>query len=683
MVEYIDNILCIEGGFLYNIANIMSKSTYDKLTRLDKQLVRRRGCKGTPSLLDWERLPMRFRLPIIEKYGNPYELNKTNPLEKFIEPDPQAAAYYSTFKLENGNNLPIGKQIEYRTNSEILNAIHKMMVKQKLRKSVTGGRLGNMWSKASEHVNSLDTKRYKFNLPTHWRKLKDSKYKPFAEHGYSALVHKGYGNDNSRKVNDILESLIVSLACLPNKPFNTGEAGVLEYYYQFIGRSIDIVDIKTGEMFEPSDFTNKGVPITISESTVWNYINDPKNKLIIERQRHGAHDFNLSHKPHHHRHLPVFSGSKITLDDRDINHTVMPNGKRVKAYYSFDVMSGAIIGFSHSADKDAQLYINCIKSMFQFLDNNDLGIPMEMEVEHHLVNNFKDGLMKAEVVFPFVRWCNAGNSQEKYAERLIGIKKYSTEKRNNGNVGRHYSKLSSNRVVLKKIYDAENDNYKEAKASLEEIIANDVAEINEYNNTLHKNQEKYPGMTRIEVFLNHANPDMSKISKPNLVKYIGDKTQTSIRRNMYVTVQYQKYQLSSSDVVKNLKPNNNKVEAYYLHDEDWTIGKVYLFQGDQYIDTCEPVEQYNQARAEWTDEDAVKIENQREYIKSFDESLKTDTAEKYQKIQIIKNTDYKEEVVPVLVIDEPMEDPANEFEELMRIHNETRLERKQRAIENI
>ena len=73
------------------------------------------------------------------------------------------------------------------------------------------------------------------------------------------------------------------------------------------------------------------------------------------------------------------------------------------------------------------------------------------------------------------------------------------------------------------------------------------------------------------------------------------------------------------------KPNNNKVQAYYLYDEDWTVPKVYLFQGDQYIDTYEPVEQYNQARAAWTDQDTIKMENQREYIKSFDDSFKTDT----------------------------------------------------------
>lgn len=42
----------------------------------------------------------------------------------------------------------------------------------------------------------------------------------------------------------------------------------------------------------------------------------------------------------------------------------------------------------------------------------ELRPPAEVEVEHHLVNNFADGLIRAGVVFPFVRWCNPGNSQE-------------------------------------------------------------------------------------------------------------------------------------------------------------------------------------------------------------------------------------------------------------------------------
>ena len=49
-------------------------------------------------------------------------------------------------------------------------------------------------------------------------------------------------------------------------------------------------------------------------------------------------------------------------------------------------------------------------------------MPAQVEVEHHLVNNFADGLMKAGVVFPFVRWCNPGNSQEKRAEHEMCIR---------------------------------------------------------------------------------------------------------------------------------------------------------------------------------------------------------------------------------------------------------------------
>lgn len=50
--------------------------------------------------------------------------------------------------------------------------------------------------------------------------------------------------------------------------------------------------------------------------------------------------------------------------------------------------------------------------MFQTLDRNGMYIPAELEVEHHLVSDFADGLMQAGTVFPLIRWCNPGNSRE-------------------------------------------------------------------------------------------------------------------------------------------------------------------------------------------------------------------------------------------------------------------------------
>ena len=317
-----------------------------------------------------------------------------------------------------------------------------------------------------------------------------------------------------RKVNVHIESLIISLSCLPNKPYNSS---VHELYLQFLGNAIDVVDLSTGELFNPEDFYENGMPVTVSESTVWNYLKKPRNQLIIKKHLNGNHDFSLKHRPHVNRTAPKFSMSKISLDDRDIMHTRLENGSKVFAYYAFDDLSGAMVGIAHSKEKVHALFINCMRNMFRFLDKRGLGIPMQVEVEHHLVSDFKDGLMKVGNVFPFVRWCNATNSQEKYAETQIRVKKYGVEKKNNQNVGRHYSRLDANRVVEQKIFDAENNNYKKATASYEQIVANELQEMEAYNNELHPNQKMFKGMTRLDVFLHYVNPDLPKLNltKPN------------------------------------------------------------------------------------------------------------------------------------------------------------------------
>lgn len=51
-------------------------------------------------------------------------------------------------------------------------------------------------------------------------------------------------------------------------------------------------------------------------------------------------------------------------------------------------------------------------------------------------------------------------------------------------------------------------------------------------------------------------------------RFIGERTETSIRRNSYCRVAYKDWWLSKTEVIERLAPNNYKVDAYYLTDED-------------------------------------------------------------------------------------------------------------------
>lgn len=620
-MQYYNNILCVEAGWLIKDADLMSKSNYDALKRRQQINVIRRSSKGTPALIEFDTLPDKFKSAIIDQFGDPYKKVKHFNFTNEIQPDAEAAEFYSNYRLSDGRTLPCGPdndvQTEYRTNAEILNAIKKIVVAKTAKRRALGGKINGIWDNISAMVNSLNKNRFKHSLPTNARRLKD-RYKLYAKNGYTALIHKGYCNDNSRKVNTKLERLILSLYTMPDKPYTST---VHENYLAFLGGALRVVDTTTGEIYDKDDFYENGAPIIISESTVWNYINDPKNRAIVDKYRSGGLEFNNTHRPHHHRHKPIYSLSKISMDDRDLPRK-LHDGSRVKAYYSYDVTSGCVIGYAYSRKKTKELFIDCMRNMFRFLNQNRIGIPMEVEVEHHLVNTYKDDLMKAETVFPIVRWCNPGNSQEKHAEHFNKAKKYGYEKRYQGGIGRWYAKLEANRTIREKVFDEDNSNYKEQYYDIEELVADDIEVIEKYNNDLHPNQKKYNGMSRMDVLMHHLNPNLAKLNNSLLARYIGETVKTTIRRNQYCQVEYGKYQLPSPEVITRLQPNNYNVQAYYIPEPDRSVKEVHLYQNDMYICSCGKIDTYNTANAEKTAKDDQAYKNQSSYVNQFDTMVK-------------------------------------------------------------
>ena len=74
--------------------------------------------------------------------------------------------------------------------------------------------------------------------------------------------------------------------------------------------------------------------------------------------------------------------------------------------------------------------------------------------------------------------------------------------------------------------------------------------------------------------------------------------------------------------MERLKPNDYKVTAYYMPDEEGKPAEVFIFQGDKYIDTVEKVQTYNRVMAEQTDEDMVNYIEQRKKIAKFGKYMK-------------------------------------------------------------
>lgn len=668
--------MAMEARFLWE-EGIMKQCTYKQNVSRKRIEVLQRSAPGSPAIINYESLPIKIKKVVDMKLlamGMAKEVSKAGKsevqvsfFESQIKADPKAMEFFTTYKIDDSRKLKYDVIDEYYQNAIILNAIHSVLSLRRGQRNacgLTGNRKNGLFSSVFREVCHLDPKKYTHTLPNSERRLRE-KYTHYINGGnidYASLIHSNFCNQNSRKVTEDLEHLIISLYCQKNNPYSDW---VCDQYLQFLAGSIDVVDSRSGELFNREDFYNEeGEPVTISKATVWNIVNNPANKVIIDSIRLSFHKFGANIRPHVHRMNARYSLSKVSLDDRDLPRK-LHDGNRVKAYYAYDVCSGVLLGASYSKKKDADLFIDCIRDMFRNLDKFGLGLPLEMEVENHLVRQFEEDLMRAGNLFPFVRWCAPTNSQEKHAEQFNRQKKYGYEKRYQDGIGRWYLKLGSNQTEGERFYNEQTDRYeiREKTYDYERLIADDLDSIEAYNNGMHRDQKTYPGKTRMEVFMENLNPQLTSINRALLLRYIGKSTVTSIQRNQYVQVQYADYQLDNMEILRRLKPNNYTVQAYWLEDRNGSINEVYMYQADEYLGEAKRIEEFTTAAAEWTEKDTVAMTEQMKYITHFDKTVKEKKG-KVSPVKILQKKDF-DNFEPVFIDDLPAE-KDDDIEKLLK-----------------
>ena len=599
------------------LAPILSVPNYKKLAaKKEINVVRPGKGLGSYALVEIATMPLRFQERIKLKYGDMKEDVIRNWLGSHYHIDAKARDFYTRFRFDNGDTLPPEHIQEYTVNASVIEAVMRAMEDATfMRKAMKAGPVN--WGELAGAISYYQAE-FGHTLPVSSNRFK-KRVNDFKANGYESLISRKFMNQNRRKVTYDIERLLLSIDAQPEQPFNTT---VWEQYNLFVQGELELYDPETGEVLNPADFTDKdGNPLVLSPATVANYLNNPKNKALRAKLHMSQWDFNNAYRPYHLRSIGEFSLSKVSLDDRDLPRP-MKDGNRVKAYYAYDVVSGAVVGYAYNRYKTTELFLDCMRNMFQTLDRNGMYIPAELEVEHHLVSDFADGLMQAGTVFPLIRWCNPGNSREKRAEHKNREKKYGVEKRTQVGIGRWYAKLEANRPKEEKVYDEKNNTYKVKTYSYEELVADDIRAIQTFNAQPHPNQKRYPGMSRWDVLCAHQNPNLAPWDKAVLYRFIGQHTETTIRQNTYCTVMYNQYGLPSPEIIEKLEPRNYKVDAYYLPDADGTINEVYIYQNGRYIATCKPVARYNENTAEQTEYDKAAYTEQSKYVAQFDKMMK-------------------------------------------------------------
>ena len=610
-MEYYGNKLCISYPEFVD-SGIVSVANYKQLASRGRIDVVRHGggASGCCALIAIDSLPSKYKAAVEKMYPGGDEVRiKTWVLSNY-EMDQAAVAFFHDCS-KTGIDLGEKKKREYIINASVLNCCIKLYERARDSQRLFGGRYN--WDMMTKTIETL-REELGHTLPASTLRFR-KKVNDYKRNGYGCLISGKFGNQSARKVDYKTKQLVRGLAVLPNKPYNSN---VHEMYISFVCGELDVYDPKTGELFNPDDFTDKnGDPKFLSESTINNILNEPATKMLIEKSLSSWSTFMHEQKPYMHRHSGQFSLSQITMDDVDLTRKLKDTKQRVHAYYAYDVVSQCVIGASYARKKDERLVVDCFRDMFRLIARNDWGIPAGIEVENHLMSQYKEGFLKAETVFQFVRFCAPLNSQEKYAEPLNGAKKRSVIHKNHEGIGRFYGK-GKWRQEYQKISDETNELYEDKEYfTWEQLVADDRKDNEEWNNTLHPNQKMYPGMTRWQVLEANINPNLLPYDARTLAYHIGERVETSIRRNSTVRVAHEDWWLSSTRVLERLEPNNYKVTACYLPDDEGAPQEVFIYQKGKYIDTVEKVNTYSRVMAEQTEEDRVAFGEQQKKIAKF------------------------------------------------------------------
>ena len=613
-MEYYEGKWCISANELVD-GGIVSKANYQNWTNRNIVDVARRGggASGNYALIVVDSLPCKYKEKVRELYPDGAQTHLRLWVMENYETDQQAIAFFHDREKTGVDLTKYPEKIkEYVTNASVLNCCIKLYDRASTARRLMGEKYN--WDYMADAIGALRTE-LGHTLPTSTLRFR-KKVNEYKREGYGCLISGKFGNQSARKVDYKTERLILGLAVLPNKPYNSTTH---DNYISFVCGELEVYDPKTGELMNPDDFVDAktGEPKELSESTIANYLNKPANKMLIEQKLSSWSTFMHEQMPYMHRHSGQFSLSQITMDDVDLTRKLKDTKQRVHAYYAYDVVSQCVIGASYARKKDERLVIDCFRDMFRLIARNGWGIPAGIEVENHLMSQYKEGFLKAETVFQFVRFCAPLDSQEKYAEPLNGAKKRSIIHKNHEGIGRFYGK-GKWRQESRKVSDETNELYEDKEYfGYEQLVADDRKDNEEWNNTLHPNQKMYPGMTRWQVLVANINPNLLPYDARTLAYYIGEKVETSVRRNSTVRVAHEDWWLSNTDVLERLEPNNYKVTACYLPDNEGMPQEVFVYQNGKYIDTVEKVKTYSRVMAEQTDEDKAAFAEQQKKIAKF------------------------------------------------------------------
>lgn len=651
---FYDGRICIAGAPLFE-KGIISLPLWKKWARNGGLVLR--GGNGRTSLFALDRVPEPHRTKIVQMFGNP---TATHPLEPHFKINGRAHTWYSDFGVENATTLKPDQIQQLTINASMLDAL--LLLKEErltMRRRSGNGRMEVWPSLISDVVSFNEVLRVKYDgsrhtLPTSDRRLKEA-LRDYTDSGFGSLIHGGIGNTVAQIVTpEMLKLWMQIYAGQPGMKPNYTE--VYEEYSAFLVGTVDIIDHETAEVYDRHAACFRQV----SEATVRSYQSAWENRIVGHAIRSGDRQkYRGKYIPFHKLCNPNFAGSMISVDDRQPPFEYA-SGERMWFYNAIDLGSEAFTCWVYGESKEGIL-MDFYRQMVRNYAEWGFKLPYELEGEMSLNSAHMNTFLKPGAMFPEVR-IEANNARGKRIEAYYRPLRYKLEKKREGWLARPFALAEHNQAgpgpkqLVKK----------------EEIVNGCLRDIETWNNTLHSNQEKFPGLTRWDVFTQYQHPELRPTNWIAVLPHLGYRTQSTMKagriilQGMHRVVGFDgKVALGESLIRIMQQIEGEQVNVFWLDDNDGKVLKAMVYDNDGRF-VCELLGDLSYSRS--------KLERTPE-----EEEYRALTSAYEATVQGYINRHVKEVDRVTIIRNEPAEPARGGF----RIKNATRYKAKEQAAEEL
>ena len=361
--EYYQNTLCVQPMWIVE-QTCLTYANYKNLVKRNLINVVRRGCRNTPALVEYDSLPERFKSEVKKVAGDPYQSTKRQLFKDYLINDLEAVKFYNNFTLDNGDSLPQEKIAQYVAEAIILNGVDTAVKKTKSRQSALGGKVGELWDRLSEIIQDLPQHTYPHSLPSNTRSLRN-KFRSYKKEGYQSLIHKGYCNKNSEKINTDAQFWVVA------RWGNQVEkcANIAQLLQEYNAKA-------AVEGWKPLK----------EERTLRLFLDQPEKKVLWYGHRYGELKAKEKYTAQLSTKMPTMRDSLWYSDGTKLNYFFLDNNGKIatcQVYEVMDAFSEVLLGYHISPTENMEAQYHAYKMAVKMAEHRPYQIGFDGQGGHN------------------------------------------------------------------------------------------------------------------------------------------------------------------------------------------------------------------------------------------------------------------------------------------------------------